>query len=321
MNPKQINVKAFIYIAFGGLAIVFLGSSIAWYLKVGTFVLLGVIAFLKYGRRGPKKPFKERMAFTYKKAGLAWIVFWFAVWWPSYVHDPEFAKGLIILWGINSYSVGFTVMTVVLYLINLGTFASAGGEEGYKFPRFLTISLLIYYLVSFFGSVFPPVRELPLGTYLYDFGDNEYRVSSFAPFPQFESEVGSPMPGKFVGHVAPEGRNPDGSLKMLKIADLESGKKTIELKRLAGRVRLEGRTTRFADGRIFAEVFMDDEWNLEQLESDESPLYLLVGGRTWRLSGPGKVLIDITASTPLYLVVVSDERGSGLVEFDLSVSG
>lgn len=285
------------------------------------FSMSGAVGVVNWFWLGSKPPYVRFRGKTLKeevsrKAGPAWIIFWTCAWFLIYAHSPEFAWRL--LWGGGSYTMGWWVMIVGLYLVNLGTFASAGGTGGYKLPRYLTIGLLAFMMVSFLGEILPPLgRSLP---YRYKFGEGDYERAGYGVPANYESSVGSPQPGHYVVFVTPEGRNPDGSLKRLKVADVPKGTKTIKVTNVRGRVHVDGRITRIEQGTISADVRVGEKWKSVPLQLKDSPVLLILGDKeVWRIWSAGEIPVDVEKDMPLYAAILSERFGGGIVEIDIEL--
>jgi len=291
-----------------------------WLLGVVLVVIVVIVAIavLRLATKGPLytrlKGKSIREWFTTWGTGAGWIAM--HVVWLFLIEGVDRPLYESLLWGDLSR---FYWSAHFIFLIVLGTWCSWGGTGARKmvtwFGRITLLGILLFLITFVSRDIYKVSIPLPLFGALVEARD-------FSIPGNYESRVGSPYPGRFYAMVAPEGKEPGKPLKRFKIADVPAGTKAIEIVELGGRIHVDGRTTVFEGGAIFAQAFIDGKWQLVPLQLKDSPLFLILGDneKIWRIMSPDEIPVDIKKDTSLYAAIKSKGRGGrGLVTIDFEL--
>lgn len=132
------------------------------------------------------------------------------------------------------------------------------------------------------------------------------------------------MPGSFNVTVVPEGRNSKGLLKRMLIGNLLAGTRWLQVWRIEGRVYTDKLIYTFENSKLAVE----DEIRVKNyglptpdtdgdgfLTIDQSPLWLFLSGDVvgWKLIHADRFELPapLTADTPLYILIRSDQKDPG----------
>jgi len=246
--------------------------------------------------------------------GPLWFYFWGSLLIFAEIEHPGSMKS--VLFGWDRLTAGWYIMHVG-YLIVLGTWGSWGGEGARLIGTWLVRGLVFSIAATHFLFLGALLR-LPFAGQLYGIVGQFSSNSTYTTPAHFEPYVGSPASGQFIAGVVPQGKAPTG-WKMQRICDLKPGENIITITEVNGRIRADGRYTRYEGGQLLTDVYNDKKWESLATPDEESPLRLAVGNRPFLIAGPGEIKVKVTKSTPLYAYIEAEEGGSGIVQVHLTV--
>ncbi|PIS42362.1 MAG: hypothetical protein COT24_04025 [Candidatus Kerfeldbacteria bacterium CG08_land_8_20_14_0_20_40_16] len=261
------------------------------------------------------KPFKEWMR-TWGTFGC-WVSFWAAEIILVEVNNPGFWKKLLFGW--DFMTVGFWVMHVI-FIWTLGTWGSGKSKGARKFSVLLCNVVWIGLFVFFQSQIL----NIPYSDWLFrnvlKNSNQSATTQTYTTPANYENYIASPAPGMIIAGVVPEGKAPDGSWKLQYVCDLKPGENLITITEVNGRIRANGRYTRFESEKLYADVVRGPrDWESIEISDEESPLRLAVGNRLVLIAGPGEVRMTVTKLTPLYAYIEAEQGGSGIVQLKLTV--